>query len=95
MPKAGPGYVHFPREPWADDEYFAQLTAEKLVTKMRGSRPYSEWVQTRPRNEALDCLLLALVARRLPLARHRPGSQAPAPTIRRIRGSFVNAYRKT
>ena len=25
----------------------------------------AEWVQTRPRNEALDCLLLALVALRL------------------------------
>ncbi len=93
MPKPGPGYVHFPREPWADDEYFAQLTAEKLVTKMRGSRPYSEWVQTRPRNEALDCLLLALVARRLPLARNRPGAAAAAPQIRRIRGNFVKAWK--
>ncbi len=91
LPKAGPGYVHFPREPAFDDEYFAQLTAEKLVTKMRGTRPYSEWVQTRPRNEALDCLLLALVALRLPIARR--GAAAGPAQIRRIRGSFVNSWK--
>ena len=48
-----------------DDEYFAQLTAEKLVTKMRGTRPYAEWQQIRPRNEALDCWKYALAALRL------------------------------
>lgn len=62
---AGPGYVHFPALPAFDEEYFAQLAAEKLVTKVRGTRPFSEWVQTRPRNEALDCLLLNLAAFRL------------------------------
>ena len=61
----GPGYVHFPQEPAFDDEYFAQLAAEKLVPKFKGHRPIYEWVQMRPRNEALDCLLLALVACRL------------------------------
>lgn len=65
MQTAGPGYIHFPRESAFDDEYFAQLAAEKLVTKIKGTRPFQEWVQTRPRNEALDCLLLALVALRL------------------------------
>lgn len=63
--QAGPGYVHFPNDPSFDDEYFAQLTAEKLVTKMRGTRPYVEWVQTRPRNETLDCFKYALAALRL------------------------------
>lgn len=53
----GPGFVHFPRTPDFDDEYFAQLAAEKLVTKVRNGRPRQEWVQTRPRNEALDCLV--------------------------------------
>jgi len=94
LPKAGPGYVHFPRQPAFDDEYFAQLTAEKLVTKMRGTRPYSEWVQIRPRNEALDCLLLALVAARLPLARYgmaKPAAGQPQP--RRVRGSFVGRWK--
>jgi phage terminase large subunit GpA-like protein len=61
----GPGYVHFPRDPAFDDEYFAQLAAEKLVTKVRGTRPIQEWVQTRPRNEALDCAVYSFVAMRL------------------------------
>lgn len=65
QPAPGPGFVHFPREPAFDDEYFAQLGAEKLVTKFKGYRPITEWVKTRARNEALDCLLLALVAMRL------------------------------
>lgn len=61
----GPGYVHFPQQADFDDEYFAQLAAEKLVTKVRGSRPIQEWVQTRPRNEALDCLVGAFAMMRL------------------------------
>ena len=65
LQQPGPQYIHFPADSAFDDEYFAQLTAEKLVTKMRGTRPYTEWVQTRPRNEALDCWKYALVALRL------------------------------
>lgn len=61
----GPGYIHFKRDPAFDDEYFNQIAAEKLVTKTRGGRPYQEWVQTRPRNEALDCAVYALAALRL------------------------------
>lgn len=76
--KAGPGYIHFPNDPAFDDEYFAQLTAEKLVTKIRGTRPYAEWVQTRPRNEALDCLKYALAALRLSGAPLKPKAEAPA-----------------
>lgn len=65
LTEPGQNYLHFPQEPAFDDEYFAQLAAEKLVTSYRGHRPLAEWVQTRPRNEALDCLLLALAALRL------------------------------
>lgn len=65
LPVAGKGYIHFPVDAAFDDEYFAQLAAEKLVTKIRGGRPHQEWVQTRPRNEALDCKLYSLVALRL------------------------------
>lgn len=56
----GPGYCHFPvdRQP----EYFSQLTAEKLVTKYHRGFPRKEWVQTRPRNEALDCRVYAYAA---------------------------------
>lgn len=65
MHEPGPGYVHFPRDASFDDEYFAQLTAEKQVQKMRGTRPILVWHQTRPRNEALDCKVYALAALRL------------------------------
>jgi len=65
LAEAGPGYMHFPSHPAFDDEYFAQLTAEKLVTRMRGGRPLAEWVQTRARNEALDCKKISLAALRL------------------------------
>ena len=65
MTAPGPGYMHVRREPSCQDEYFAQLAAEKMVTRFKGHRPHSEWVQTRQRNEALDCLLLALAAVRL------------------------------
>ncbi len=81
----GPGFIHFPRGPACDDEYFAQLAAEKLVTRFRGQRPYQEWVQTRARNEALDCLVYALAAMRLTdvdLGRLVPpvaGSRIPTP----------------
>lgn len=59
----GPGRIHFPENhPAFDEEFFAQLTAEKMVTKARGGRPFTEWVKSRPRNEALDCALYAIVA---------------------------------
>lgn len=61
----GPGYIHFPQSPSFDDEYFAQLAAEKLVTKMSRGRAHQEWIQTRPRNEALDCMVYGLAAMRL------------------------------
>jgi terminase, large subunit len=63
--RVGPGYIHFPDHPSFDDEYFAQLGGEKLVTQRRKGRLLREWVQTRPRNEALDCLVYALAAHRL------------------------------
>lgn len=61
----GPGYLHFKNNSAFDEEYFAQLAAERLVTKFKGHRPFQEWVKTRPRNEALDCLVYSLAARLL------------------------------
>jgi phage terminase large subunit GpA-like protein len=100
LPAAGPGAFHFPRTPSFDDEYFAQLAAEKLVTKTRGTRAYAEWVQTRPRNEALDCAVYALAALRLsgldparPVNAPAPAARpAPPPPARRS-NSFVNGWR--
>ena len=84
LPAPGPGYIHFPQEPAFDDEYFAQLAAEKLVTRFKGYRPFSEWVKTRARNEALDCLVYALVALRLAGGvRLQPNKTDPAPEIPR------------
>ena len=56
----GPGFCHFPEG--RGDEYFAQLTAEKMVTRFRKGYKRREWVQTRPRNEALDCRVYAIAA---------------------------------
>lgn len=61
----GPGCCHFPIDMAYDEEYFAQLTAEKLVTRYHKGRPKQEWVTTRARNEALDCRVYALAALRL------------------------------
>lgn len=52
--RAGPGYMHFPRAEWCDQEYFAQLTAEKVVKVFRQGIPKRVYKATRPRNEALD-----------------------------------------
>jgi phage terminase large subunit GpA-like protein len=57
---AGPGYCHFPND--RDEEWFHQLTAEKLMTRYVKGFPVREWHKTRPRNEALDCRGYALAA---------------------------------
>jgi phage terminase large subunit GpA-like protein len=57
---SGPGYCHFPLE--RDEEYFAQLAGERLVTKYYKGFPRKEWQKVRPRNEALDCRVYAFAA---------------------------------
>lgn len=56
----GPGYCHFPAT--YDEEYFKQLTAEKLLTRYVKGFPVREWHKTRDRNEALDCRQYAYAA---------------------------------
>lgn len=56
----GPGFMHFPAS--HDEEYFRQLTAEKVVTKYRRGFPYRQWEKTRTRNDALDCRVYAMAA---------------------------------
>ena len=53
------GYLHFPEYP---TEYFKQLTAEQLVTKIVKGFPKREWQKIRDRNEALDCRIYARAA---------------------------------
>jgi phage terminase large subunit GpA-like protein len=47
-----PGYCHFPKY---GEEYFKQITAEQLVTRIVKGYRRTEWQKTRDRNEALDC----------------------------------------
>ena len=59
--EGGPGACHFPIDA-RDPEYFAQLTAERLVTRWIKGFPFREWHASRPRNEALDCRVYAYAA---------------------------------
>ena len=54
-----PGYCHFPKY---GSEYFKQITAEQLVTRMVKGYKRGEWQKTRERNEALDCRVYARAA---------------------------------
>jgi len=56
----GPGCYHFPVG--IEDDYFIQLTAEKLMTRFVKGFPLQEWVKAGPRNEALDCEVYAYAA---------------------------------
>ena len=52
-----PGWIHFPED--LPEEFFRQLTAEQLMTRLvRGYRVH-QWEKIRDRNEALDCANLA------------------------------------
>ena len=59
----GPGYCHFPSR--YDEEYFAQLTAERAVIKFSSGVPRRSYRQIRPRNESLDARVYSLAALRL------------------------------
>lgn len=56
----GAGYCHFPLD--RPDEYFKQLTAEKIVTRYHKGFARREYVKTRNRNEALDMRVYAMAA---------------------------------
>jgi phage terminase large subunit GpA-like protein len=59
----GPGRYHFPQAHWFDEEYVAQLTAEKKTRKfVKGRGWVPEWKKQRDRNEALDLTVYALAA---------------------------------
>lgn len=78
--ETGPGSCVFSDE--RDMEYFEQLTAERLVTKMIRGFPVREWHKSRDRNEALDCRVYAYAALkiekpniRLLLSRMKPADE--------------------
>jgi len=56
----GPGYMHF--SDVLNEEYFRQLTAEKVMTRFHKGFKKRVFEKIRPRNEALDCMVYALAA---------------------------------
>ncbi len=101
----GPGYIHFPGD--LEDEWFAQLTAEKMVRRWVRGQMRIEWVKQRQRNEALDCMVYAMAALHIVAPRgvaSAPPADPPAPAsqpeppkapgfIRRPGGSFIGGRR--
>jgi phage terminase large subunit GpA-like protein len=98
--EVGAGYVHFADT--LSDEYFKQLTAEKLVTKFTKGFKKREFVKVRPRNEALDCFVYAIAAysiigvnvnaiKRAPVEKAER-KQATSP-LRPRKGGWVNSWR--
>jgi len=57
------GWRHYPFADWCDDEFFRQLTAERLqVETDRNGYERRRWVKVRDRNEVLDCHVYARAA---------------------------------
>lgn len=54
-----PGFCHFPE---FAEEFFRQLTAEQLITRIVKGYRKQEWTKTRERNEALDTRIYARAA---------------------------------
>jgi len=74
----GIGVYHWPKG--TTEEYFRQLTAEKLIkNKDKKGRMVQEWIKTRDRNEALDCECYAYAAaiRSGLLTLKMPGAKVP------------------
>lgn len=103
----GAGYCHFPLD--RPDEYFKQLTAEKVVTKYHKGFARREYVKTRTRNEALDMRVYAMAAfsilnlninalankfaRNLQEKADNSGENKSVKKIPRKNSSFVNSWR--
>lgn len=85
----GPGYFHFPVK--YNEEYFKQLTAEKIVTRYIKGFPKQEFVKTRPRNEAFDITVLAYAALKLV----NPVWEALAEKIPNTKISFTQQQQST
>jgi phage terminase large subunit GpA-like protein len=74
----GPGYVHTSSD--LDEDFYDQLTAERLITRYVKGFPTQEWfLPNGRRNEALDCAVYALAgAYQLGLPRFKAGDWAKA-----------------
>jgi phage terminase large subunit GpA-like protein len=56
----GPAYMHFPET--VDEEFFRQLTAEKVVTRIKNNVGVRHYLKVYRHNEVLDMAVLNLVA---------------------------------
>jgi len=62
----GEGYIHFPVEEWAGQDYFAQYSAETRMKVYKNGKPTFRWIcKSGVRNEAWDCAVYALAAIRI------------------------------
>jgi phage terminase large subunit GpA-like protein len=63
LKREGPGYCHFPADEDHGEDYFKQITAEKLKTRFVRGFPVREWHKPdKARNEVLDCTVYAMAA---------------------------------
>ena len=70
------GYIHLPMADWCGDEFCAQLTSERLVTRWKSGLPVTVWQKIRPATGARP---ERLRARRAALAQCGPWGGARAP----------------
>ena len=62
LEEPGPRFMHYPHGNGFDEEYFRQLTAEEIRTRMHHGFPIRYYKKIRERNEALDCFVYNLAA---------------------------------
>jgi phage terminase large subunit GpA-like protein len=63
LKREGPGYCHFPADEDHGEDYFKQITSEKLKTRFVRGFPVREWHKPdKARNEVLDCTVYAMAA---------------------------------
>ena len=103
----GAGYIHFSDK--LNDEYFLQLTAEKIITKFVRGYKKRVFQKIRTRNEALDCFVYAMAAyailnvdvnsisdkiKSTPNVEEKPQKVInQRPFVPRMNQGFVNAWR--
>lgn len=103
----GAGYIHFSDK--LNDEYFLQLTAEKIITKFVRGYKKRVFQKIRTRNEALDCFVYAMAAyailnvdvnsisdkiKSAPKVEEKPQKVSnQRPFVPRMNQGFVNAWR--
>ena len=86
-----PGYIHFPD--FLDEEFYLQLTSERLVKRYSKGIPRMEFVRTRQRNEALDLMCYNLGAFRS-LNANMPVIQKRLEEVRKVDKPRIKSNRR-